>query len=107
MPTSKVNHPIPVIDADPEEIPGLRQALQEERVAAAALASVATRSEAANYAWATARAYRSNLLQRSAAGEEIDPQEILQAEREIADAYEIAMTFPESVSLAEKAFDKA
>jgi hypothetical protein len=104
MPPSKVNNPV---TEDAEEIPGLRAALQEEREKQAALTSVFTRAEAANYAWATARAYRTNLLQRSAAGEEVDPQEIRQAEAEIADALEVARTFPDAVGLAERAAEKA
>jgi len=104
MATNKMSQP--VIE-DAEEIPGLRAALQEEREKQAALTSVATRAEAANYAWATARAYRTNLVQRSAKGEPIDPQEIIQAEAEIADAHEIACTFPDIVALAERSMAKA
>jgi hypothetical protein len=90
-----------------EEIPDLRAALAEERQQEEALASVSTRAEAANYAWATARAYRTNLIQRAAAGEPVDPGEILKAEADIADAKAAAATFPDIIAMAKRNLTRA
>jgi hypothetical protein len=47
------------------------------------------------------------LVQRSAAGEPIDPAEIVKAEADIADAHAAAATFPDIIAMAERAVAKA
>ena len=101
---SKAVTPSPVLE---EQIPGLRDALAAERRAEQALDDVRTRREAAQYAHATARAYRSALQERAAQGSPIPASELVEATRAIDEAAAALEEFPPLVAIAEKNFSRA